>query len=60
MKELYINGKLVALIYDNDTQVSNEDGELYDVSEYIYETLSSNIQYDAVDYNNTIQWKEVN
>jgi hypothetical protein len=58
MKKLYVNDKLVLVIYDNDLQVSSEEEENYNLDEYIYQTILSNIQYDAVDYVADFRWEK--
>ena len=58
MKELYVNGKLTLVIYDNDTQVATEEEDFEDITDYIQFTIQSNIDYDAVSYKNSIRWSE--
>jgi hypothetical protein len=58
MRKLYVNNKLVLVIYDNDLQVSSEEEENYNLDEYIYQTILSNIQYDAVDYVADFRWEK--
>jgi len=58
MKELYVNGKLTLVIYDNDTQVETEEEDFEDITDYLQFTIQSNIDYDAVSYNNSIRWSE--
>lgn len=58
MKKLYVNDKLVLVIYDNDLQVASDEEENYNLDEYIFQTLSSNIQYDAVNYVADFRWEE--
>jgi hypothetical protein len=58
MRKLYVNDKLVLVIYDNDLQVSSDEEENYNLDEYIYQTILSNIQYDAVDYVADFRWEK--
>lgn len=58
MKELYVNGKLTLVIYDNDTQVATSEDDFEDITEYLKVMIQSNINYDAVNYNNAIEWRE--
>ena len=61
VKELYINGKLTLVIYDNDLKVASEEEDFESVSEYLQVMIKSNIDYDAVSYNNDlyneIEWR---
>jgi hypothetical protein len=57
MKELYINDKLTLVIYDNDLQVGDDNDDFIAVSEYLETTIVSNMDYDAVSYNNKIEWR---
>ena len=57
MKELYINDKLTLVIYDNDLQVGDDNDDFIAVSEYLQSIIQSNIDYDNVSYNNTIEWR---
>lgn len=58
MKELYVNGKLTLVIYDNDTQVATSEEDFEDITDYLQFTIQTNIEYDAVNYNNSIRWSE--
>jgi hypothetical protein len=58
MRKLYVNDKLVLVIYDNDLQVSSDEEENYNLDEYIYQTILINIQYDAVDYVADFRWEK--
>lgn len=61
MRKLYINGKLTLVIYDNNLQVASEEEDFESVSDYLQFTIQSNIDYDAVSYNNDlyneIEWR---
>jgi hypothetical protein len=48
MRKLYVNDKLVLVIYDSNVQVSGEDDESIDLHDYIYDTIYSNMYYDGV------------
>jgi len=50
MKKLYVNDKLVLVIYDNDLQVDTGDdyGDTYNLDSYIMQTIQSNLDFQEV------------
>lgn len=58
MKKLYINGKLTLVIYDNDTPAATTEEDFEDITDYLQFTIQSNIEYDALNYDNSVRWSE--
>jgi hypothetical protein len=60
MRKLYVDDKLVLVIYDSNVQVSGEDDESIDLHDYIYDTIYSNMYYDGVYHTAKYRWEKEN
>lgn len=60
MKKLYVNDKLVLVIYDNDLQVDTGDdyGDTYNLDSYIMETIQSNLDFDGITSIAVFRWEQ--
>ncbi len=58
MRKLYFNNELLAVIYDNDTQVGTEINEESDnLDTYLMQVIETNLQKDGIEWHGELKWE---
>jgi hypothetical protein len=58
MKKLYFNNDLLAVIYDNNTQVGTEINEESDnLDTYLMQVIETNLQKDSIEWHGELKWE---
>jgi hypothetical protein len=58
MRKLYFNNELLAVIYDNDTQVGTEINEESDnLDTYLMQVIETNLQKDGIEWHGELRWE---
>jgi hypothetical protein len=58
MRKLYFNNELLAVIYDNDTQVGTKINEESDnLDTYLMQVIEEKMQKDGIEWHGELRWE---